>query len=133
MLRPKEDEAFPFDMAQGGGSAVPPHFPAKGGTLCDRLTQVFAVTGDPVPFYFHLDFFGTYIRRLRRCFPVDASTVRILLYQDTPRLLLLSVWIIRSRKSSVKEISSKAIIKVRSVEAAFDLQGTNAILALRRI
>jgi len=33
-----------------------------GGALGDRQSSVFAVTGNPVPFYFHLDFFGKSIQ-----------------------------------------------------------------------
>jgi uncharacterized membrane protein YfcA len=62
------------------------------GTLCDRPTSVFAVTGNPVPFYLLLAFFGKFIRRLQRCFPADASTLHILLYQVSPRILLLNGW-----------------------------------------
>jgi hypothetical protein len=40
------------------GSAVPPRFPINDGTLSNRQSSVFAVTGNPVPVYFHVDFFG---------------------------------------------------------------------------
>jgi hypothetical protein len=76
--------------------AVPPQFAIIHGALCDWLLPVHAVTGNPVPFYFRAlidaDFFGKGIRRLRHCFPADASTVRILLYQDSTCLLLLNNW-----------------------------------------
>ena len=39
-----------------------------------------------------MDFFVMEFRRLRRCFPADASTWHILLYQDSVRLLLLNAW-----------------------------------------
>ena len=33
-------------------AAVPPQFPAQGGTLCDWLSPAYAVTGNPVTVYF---------------------------------------------------------------------------------
>ena len=53
-------------------------------------SSVYAITGNPVPFYFHSDFFGIYIRRLRRCFPAETSTLHLLLYQATTHVLLLN-------------------------------------------
>jgi hypothetical protein len=64
----------------------------------------FAITGNPVLFYLPVitSFLQHYTRRLQRCFPVEISTVHLLLYQiaglDTPlgtrppRLLLLNEW-----------------------------------------
>ena len=39
-------------------SAVPPRFPINDWTLSNRQPSVFAVTGNPVPVYFLVDFFG---------------------------------------------------------------------------
>jgi hypothetical protein len=42
------------------------------GALGDRQPSVFAVTGNPVPFYFRMDFFGKEFRRLRQSFSAKA-------------------------------------------------------------
>jgi len=68
--------------------AVPPQFNLSVA-LCSWPSSAYAVTGIPVPFYFHKDFFGTDSRRLQRCFSADACTVHILLYQVINRLLFL--------------------------------------------
>src|SRR4026207_1917222 len=56
----------------------------------DRPSAVHAVTGNPVPVYSLANywkliaiFFGKCLRRLQRCFPVETSTVRLLLCQVT--------------------------------------------------
>jgi len=59
------------------------HLNSLFSALCDRLTSVFAVTGNPVPVYFHADFFGMYFGRLQRCFPAETSTIHLLLCQVT--------------------------------------------------
>jgi len=72
--------------------AVPPQFAVLYGALCNRLQSVHAVTGNPVPVYLPGAFFGIEFRRLQHCFPVDASTKHILLYQVSERILLLNSW-----------------------------------------
>ena len=66
--------------------------------LCGWPAPAYAVTGIPVTVYSacYMPFFVICIRRLQRCFPVDAFTVRILRYQVPKRLLLLNVRIISS-------------------------------------
>ena len=52
-----------------------PHSPFKTrGTLCNWLSPVYAITGNPVTVYLAKPFFVTKFRRLQRCLSAETST-----------------------------------------------------------